>query len=272
MPADSSSSFDLGYWIFNHKRQVHLANIGILVLANVIIWGINARFGFMYLANRQVDADVQAGFLATDILFSSIATPKPIQIASVQAMRHDSTHIDVVALIKNPNQVFASHQVVGQFVVGGEPQPPVSFFVNANEIFYLPQLSVESTELDPAVTFSILSVDWFRLHGEVSQEHWEITDVTYTSLAFADKNIDLRRQVTATITNRSAFGFKQARITVVLLLDSQVVGVASTVTDVFAALSSKPYTFTWSQDLPLSATPEIQIHIDRSDPNQILSP
>lgn len=272
MPDGEQKAFGLGYWIFTHKRQVHLGQIAGLVFVCLIIWGNVGMHGIRYLTNRSVDAAVQQSFLATELLFGSIATPQSLRVLSVQAVPRDDTHIDVVALIRNENTVFASHQVEGQFTVDGQKQSPVTFFVNANETFYLPQLSIVSSATDPSVTFTILSVDWFRVRGEPLQERWEVTDLTYTSLAFSGDQIDLTRQVKCTITNNSAYGFRNAVVTVVLLQDTVVVGLGSTTTDQFASLESKNYSFTWSESLPLSAEPLVQVHIDRTDSNQILSP
>lgn len=272
MPDSEQQAFGLGYWIFTHKRQVHLVQIVALSAACLMIWGVVGMHAVRYLANRSIDQAVQQSFLATDILFDSIATPQPLRVLSVQAVPHDETHVDVVALIRNDNNVFASHEIVGQFSVDGKKQAPVNFFVNANESFYLPQLSIATTATDPSVTFTILSIDWFRVKGEAVQERWDVTDLSYTSLAFSSDEVDLTRQVKCTITNNSAYGFRNAVVTVVLLQDTTVVGVASTSTDTFPSLDSKNYSFTWSEPLPLSAEPQVQVHIDRTDPNQILSP
>lgn len=272
MSDGETKAFGLGYWIFTHKHQVHLSQVIGLAVISLIIWGNVGIHGVRYLTNRSVDAAVQQSFLATDILFNSLATPDPLRVLSVQAVPHDDTHIDVVALIRNDNIVFTSHRVEGQFTVDGVKQAPVIFFVNPNETFYLPQLSIKSTASDPSASFTILNVDWFRLHGEPIQERWEVSDLTYTSLAFSADQVDLTRQVKCTITNKSAYGFRNATVTVVLLQDSNVIGVGSTATDRFASLESKNYSFTWSENLSLTAEPLVQVHIDRTDSNQILSP
>lgn len=272
MPDGEQKAFGLGYWIFTHKRQVHLSQVVGLGVVCLSIWGLVAVHSIRYFTNRSVDQAVQDSFLATDILFDSIATPQPLRILSVQAVRHDDTHIDVVALIRNDNTVFASHEVEAQFVVDGVRQAPIQFFVNPGETFYLPQLSILSSASDPSVTFSILSIDWFRVRGAPLQERWGVTDLAYTSLAFSADEVDLTRQVKCTITNQSAYGFRNVSVTVLLLQDSVVVGVGSTTTDRFASLESKNYSFTWSDSLPLDADPLVQVHVDRTDPNQILSP
>ncbi|MEK7539919.1 MAG: hypothetical protein AAB558_01595 [Patescibacteria group bacterium] len=272
MSDGEQKAFGLGYWIFTHKRQVHVGQVGGLGLVCLIIWGIVGVHSVRYLTNRSVDRVVQQSFLATDILFYSIATPQSLRVLSVQVVKHDDTHVDVVALMRNDNAVFASHEVEGQFTVDGVKQAPVSFFVNVNETFYLPQLSILSTASDPSVTFTVLNIDWFRVHGEPLQERWEVSDLAYTSLAFSEDQVDLTRQVKWTLTNKSAYGFRNAVVTVVLLQDTAVVGVGSTVTDRFASLEAKNYSFTWSESLPLSAEPQVQVHVDRTDSNQILSP
>lgn len=272
MSDGEQQAFGLGYWIFTHKRQVHLAQVVALGFACLVIWGVVGMHSVRYLANRSIDQAVQHSFLATDILFDSIATPQPLRVMSVQAVPRDETHVDVVAFIRNDNIVFASHEIVGQFTVDGEKQAPVNFFVNANETFYLPQLSIVTESTDPSVTFSILSIDWFRVKGDIIQERWDVSDLFYSSLAFSSDQVELTRQVKCTLTNNSAYGFRNVIVTVVLLQDSTIVGVASTNTDTFASLESKNYSFTWTEALPLSAQPEVQVHIDRTDPNQILSP
>lgn len=273
MSDSEQTAFSLGYWVFAHQQQVHWLQVGVLSLVCMIIWGINTVQGARYLANRSVDQEVQRSFLATDISFSALARPQALRVLSTAAVRHDATHVDVVALVKNQNTVFASHQVVGEFTVDGAKQAPVTFFTNVDETQYVPQLSINYTGTSlPEVTFTILSVDWFRIHGTPLEDKWIVSDVSYEAIALTQSDIDLKRQVKATVMNASAYDFQAVRVTVVLLQNSKVMGVASTLTDLFSSLESKAYSFTWSQDYPLSAIPQVEVHVDRSEPNQILSP
>lgn len=273
MSDGEQTAFSLGYWVYAHQKQVRWLQLGALGTACLIIWGINTWQGIRYLVNRPVDMEVQRSFLATDISFSSLARPQALRVLSAEAIRHDATHVDVVALVKNQNTVFASHEVMGQFTVAGVKQAPVTFFTNVDETQYVPQLSISYTGTSvPEATFSILSTDWFRIHGTPLQDKWIVSDVSYEAIALVQSDIDLKRQVKSTILNASAYDFQQVRVTVVLLQNDVVVGVASTLTDEFSSLESKNYSFTWSQDLSLSAIPHIEVHVDRSDPNQIGSP
>lgn len=263
MSDGEQTAFGLGYWMFSHQHHVRWFQSGVLGMVCLVIWGTIAFQGINYLRNRSVDQEVQRSFLATDISFDSIARPEPLRVLTVQVVRHDETHVDAVALLKNPNQVFASHAALGQFTVEGKKQDPIPFFVNPVDSFYLPQLSISSEVNQPEVTFTVLSIDWYRIHGEILQEKWQISEPAYTAVAL-EQETDLQRQVKFSVYNGSAYDFSNVRVTVVLLDDTEVVGVASTVTGQFESLSSKEYLFTWSQPLSLQAIPEVTIHVDRS--------
>lgn len=271
MEYGQGKTFGLAYWIFNHKRQFRIVQVVSLVFVCLVIWGNNARFALQYLTHRDNDRVVQQSFLDTDILFDSIGAPEPLQVLSVTAMAHDSTHVDAVAFVRNPNRQFASHAMQGKFFVNGVAQPPILFFINPDESMYIPQLSIPSADLTPDVSFVLTDVSWFRARGFMSEARWEVSDIFYGPLAFGDQETDLKRQVSFSVTNKSAYGFENARVTVILKVDDEIVAVANTLTDSFPSFAEKQYTFTWSQELLLNAIPEVQIDVDRSDPDQLLS-
>ena len=261
----SEKELKFGYWFVTHKKGLAKFGKMALILFSVITFGYSIIATGYYFIFQYTDYQ-NALFTLPDDYVNVLGQHQanrilPLEVISREVLSAGTGKIDIAVRVRNPNTKWGLRGVTYQFTVGGQFYDKERAFVLPGEEKYLLTLNVSGIATGtPQVFFE--DEDWWRV---TKYEDWGpertnflITDKKFTSARQTELSEQLPiSQVTAMITNASAFNYDEVEIQVALLSGNRLVGVNTVPFQDFASSETRPMVARWTENLPPISTVEI---------------
>jgi hypothetical protein len=257
-------------WWVEHRDQVRRAAIGVFVAVDALLVGIGA-WGFadwLALGGLKEEQAIRQMTGQNYGRFAGVGL-REIQVGAPFVLPGGAGKIDILAPIENPNDRFWA-EVEYRFAVGGVEQPSRTAFVLPGQTKYLAQLGA-AADGGAAVELKIERRLWHRA-GTFGAESLQ---------AVYDTRLDIRAEnpvfvpadplattptsrADFTLANRTAFGYYDIDLLILLYRGDTVVGVNAMRVNRLAAGERRAMQLFWYQPLPqvtrVEIVPDVNIY------------
>lgn len=253
----------IGYWIVSHKDQLRTwwAVSLLVIIGGSFLWAI-AFFSIFLVQQTTIEKTMANSARAlTDYRLSSTAAPKDLEVGAITIIRRDTAHVDLVAMITNPNTVWGVQSMTVSWQIPGITIPAETVFVNpgaARPVMAL-NVAIDATSA-AASTIGTSDVVWGRASAAPLPD-----PVFQTSgLALSTRSIQTSEGATFTtvnvrgdIVNQSVFNFFRVLVPVIVKSGDTIVAVDQVTQTNWPTLSPKSFNLTWAY--PVSGATSIQV-------------
>ncbi|MFA6474586.1 MAG: hypothetical protein WCV88_00105 [Patescibacteria group bacterium] len=293
------------YWFNTHKDQVYTALYGVGIAAVSILWLVNIVLLVIYLVNEPKTNTAINELGTTNVIYDSIKAPEALIIKEVKVLPHTSAVFDVYAIVTNPNSTQVGNFTY-TFNVLGKPYTFKDGVILPGETIYLVanNISGQATTQTEA-TLVPSDVTWHRVRGPQIQTEFTIKDIkvgrTNLSVTTAPEKTTIENinsntnssefatpetntntppilgetitQLTSTLTNASAYGFKKVIVTAVIKDSTNtIVGIQQQVLTNVASFQDYPLAFNWRRLFEATATGEVTVTTNVRDSGNLILP
>jgi len=253
----SEKELKYGYWFITHKAQLLRLFIIFLITFSVCTFGYTA-YRLLSLYYFQYD-EFQAALTTASVDYVNVQgihqlnAIQPLQIVSRDVLSASDGKIDMAVRVKNPNTKWALKSFQYQFSLGGKFFDKKQGFLLPGEEKYLMLLNVAGfASGTPQVLFS--DEQWHRV---TQYDTWGPERLNF--LITNKKFIPARQgeisgkipvsEVTADITNATAFNYNAVQMQFILFSGSRVVGFSQLSVPDFLSGTKRPLASRWTTSL-----------------------
>lgn len=281
----------VAYWYNTHRAQVKTAAYGVALVAVAGLWLVVIILLIRVILQWDDTNRAITELSTTHVIYDSIQAPQALIVTMVDAVSHTTDNIDAYALITNPNKYY-----VGRFsytmTINGTAYDYQDGVVMPSSQSYI-VISKVSGNASSSANCVINETTWQRISGpqpvseflaqNVTLSTSEIplssttTDLDTTTETITDEfatpddadadstNVPGQTisQVTADLTNASAYGFRDVTVTALLTSPAGTIeGIQQTVLSDVQSFSDVPVLFTWQRRFNFNTQPSIVVETD----------
>ena len=259
-----NSQFKFGYWWVNNKIKIQkFLKIGLIGL-NIII-GIFLIINLAdYLIHIPEANKLSNEISSQQINFQSVSQPTAIEIGKSYVFSAGKDKADLMGEITNTNTNWAAKSFKYTFTGGGAQGEPIESFISPGETKTLTMLGVSSSgSLSSSPKLIITDVEWERIKTELPETDFSFNDLTYASADSVGQDESTGSIVSGTILNKSAYGFYEAKITIIMQYGGKPIGVGVTRITDFKSFEERPIELRFPERYPLGVDiiPEVEVNI-----------
>lgn len=300
------SDLKAAYWINTHRQEVYAAIriIGFIIVGFIWLGVLLQVVIYIKNYNKTERALAEAG--KVQVIYDSIIAPKDLVVLARDATPHSDITIDAHAVIENPNQFYAG-RFSYSFTIQGVTKTFDTGLVMPKETTYLIVNNVVAPKT-ASVEVKIEEVTWQRVRGPEIETDFQVADLTLStgelalsSSSQASSNDDVEEpsiieedefvipitepveeevksgdsftQLTAQITNASAYGFERVRIMAILRNEQdQIVAAQQVVWSNVGSFTTLPLEINWIERFAFNTKPELFIQTDKWDMDNLILP
>lgn len=303
----------VAYWINTHRQEVYavVRIVGIAVV--ILIWLMVLIQVVIYAKNYSITERALSEAGKVRVIYDSVVAPKDLVVLARAATPHSDTAIDVYAIIENPNQFYAGRfsysftiQGVTRTFDTGLIMPEETTYLVVNNVVAPKTASVEvelnnviwqrvrGPEIEADFQVADLALSIGELAPSSSSESSTVAGSTTLSESITEPTVVADdefvipttepvtddpatgvsfTQLTAKITNASAYGFERVRIMAILRNEqSQIVGVQQVVWSNVGSFTTLPLEINWIERFAFNTKPELFIQTDKWDRANLILP
>jgi len=273
MEIKQKKPFILGYWLIKSKpllkKIAKYISIGLVVLIwiNFVLQTIN------YLTNINRHKEVLKSLTTNYVNFDANGNPQSLIITDSAAFNRESGKFDLFARLTNPNHYWGAAVVTYQFVVGGANIPPQTTSLLPGQEKFISQSNVAiNSSVVTDTVLKIINIQWQGIKIKVPEAKFDFKDAQYLPVEFSETSDSAGNfsRLTVTAANRSIYGFKNVKITVLLKSSGQNVGLGTQNYSNFLAGEEKNLEFSWPRKFPINVQPEFRVDTDVLDTNNLI--
>lgn len=261
----SDQQLRYGYWYVTHKEQLKKLLNGFLIAFSVICYSyvlINTIifYGFQYNDYRQGIDTISLDYVNVLGVHNQNQI-LPLDVLSRKVIASSDGKIDIVALVKNPNQRWALASFDYSFSVSGKVYPKQQSFLLPGEQKYVLLLNVDGLGSGTPQIF-IDNYQWQRVtnYDLWAPERLKFTIKNKQFVAARQGEISDRLPVseaTADISNDSAYNYHEVELQVALFSGNTLVGINRIPLQDFKSGDKRSISARWTQSLPVVTSVDI---------------
>lgn len=259
----------IGYWIVSHRQTLRRwwAIMFMAVMAVSLVW-VMFFFSVFFKQDGRVNEQIATAASATGSFRTARFQPQVVTVGAVRTILRDSTHVDVVADITNPNLDWSGTDVTYHFTLDDAAQPAQHAFINqdSRRPVFLSNIVVRDATVVKAA-LSIDSMDWIRATaGGLPAPNFTVTNVEILPSTLTDSG-QSRSSVTikADVTNASVYNYYHVTIPIILESGDRAVGLGQVDKERWPTLTTRQITFTFNYPVTGVANVRIEPQINRFD-------
>lgn len=267
----STHTLETGVWVISHQKYFVITLVIILALIGVSTVGYSLyNLAHYLIIGRAQDERLRHELSsASTIIHNQYGNIGYLNIGAVQVMPNQNGTIDFVGKIKNTTVrgvIYFSYyfDVNGQEVGGGTD------FILPTETKYVVALGQTASVQGSTTNLVVSNVELRRLDPAII-DHWQKYQTDHLNFVVSDAKFIPGQisglseklylgEVSFTVTNMSAYGYKDARLLVILKSGNRLVGVTHYYLKNFRSGESRPVRFTWTGGV--SAVNQVEVRPD----------
>lgn len=245
----TSSQFKRSLWFVTHKVLLYKLFVGLLIVLSIIFWVFSlSRWGDYVVNGIQSDINLHNNLVIFPD-YTSIQehyAPRPIQIAGVSALAGGSKTFDLVAEVSNPNKNFIVHFDY-YYNIGNQKTPAQKGFLLAGESHPLVYFGYKEGYPN-ALNLVMENVVWKRItaHTVANPVAWQADRLNFNVKDFSFTAPQASGGITAnvikfSVTNNSAFGYRDGLFVVGLMQAGGLTAVMPLVIKDFRSLETRSF-------------------------------
>lgn len=198
---------------------------------------------------------------------TAVASPQPLEVSAVTVIRRDQGHADLVALVKNPNEVWGAAQVTATWQVPDGTIPAEEIFINPGTTRPVMALNVPLTS---ATTASVVMSDpiWARASAApLPTPNFDTSGLALSSrtVTTSDGDTIATVNVRGDIRNQSVYNFFRVVVPIVIKAGDRIIAVDQVTQTTWPTLSSKTINVTWAYPVNGATAVEAIPQVSRFD-------
>lgn len=259
----------IGYWIVSHKQTLRtwwaLTLLAIMFLS--VIWTL--VFFFIYFSQEsKLNEQLLGAVQGAGSFRSTVAQPQELTIGTAEVIVRDTTSVDVVTELTNPNAAWGASTITAHLTVNGTAQPAQQLFLNPSA--HRPVLGLNVKVDNSANVTAVLVVDavtWARASSAALPEPNFTIDNPVAEPSTVTVNGVTRDSVSvhAAVTNASVYSFNRVSIPILVLSGTRVVGATEVTLNHWDTFVEKPIIATYGYPITGVTTIRIEPQVSRFD-------
>jgi len=253
----------IGYWIVSHKDQLRTwwAVSLLAIIGGSFLWAI-AFFSIFFIQQTTLDRSLaNTGAALTDYSRSTANAPRGLEVGEVTIIRRDASHVDAVALIKNPNTIWGVESMTISWRVPGLTLAPETVFVNPGASRPVMALNLALDQASAAgTTVGIGDIVWARASAAPLPDPVFATSglaLSTRSIQTPDGETFTTVNVRGNMVNQSVYNFFRVIVPIIVRAGPTIVAVDQVTQTNWPTLSAKSIDLTW--DYPVSGATAIEV-------------
>ena len=259
-----NTQFKFGYWWVNNKTKI-------LKLIKYLLFGVIAIIGvtfllylLQYLINFNQASQYMSQISGQEINYAGTSQPSAIESGNSYSFSASNDKADLMGVITNPNPDWSAKTLLYTFTGGGGTSQPVESFILPGETKTLSDLGVPSSGTGTSKPKLVITdTEWIRKKQDLPELNFEFKDLEYQTAEPVSSDGAAGSIVSGTVLNKSAFGFYETKVTVVLMYSGVPVGVGVTRINDFKSFEERPIELRFPDRYPIGVDmiPEIEVNI-----------
>jgi len=265
-------------WWVNHREQVRKAGIGVFIAvdAALVLFGLWGFTDWLAIGGLKEEQAIRQMTGANYGRFGGVGLEE-VQVGAPFVLPGGTGKVDIMAPIENRNTGFWA-EVEYRFIVGGIEQETLETFVLPGQAKYLVHLGAPA-ESGGSVELKIERRRWHRAETFGAESQQALYDTRLNIIAenpvYKPSDPLATTPVSSaqfTLANRTAFGYYDVDLLVLLYRGDAIVGVNKLRVASLQAGEKKPMELFWNQILPLVSRVEVMPDINIYDESIYRSP
>lgn len=215
----------------------------------LIISGLGLRW-LVYTNETVQDLIVQNSLTVDYIPYAQIRdrlSPQNIQVGTVGGVYAGSA-VDAYGELYNPNEKWTAHTVKVRFLVNGIAMDEQTIFLLPKQRKNIMHFNIPTATPNALVQLEVVDVGWIRARNiELLQA---LNDLAVENIQFANNTETGAFEATGQLVNRSGYGFWNVGFQVLVLKQSQVIGINYVTLDEVRIGQIRPVTVSWPATIP----------------------
>lgn len=263
------TQFKIGYWLVNNKARL-------VKLAKYLLFGLIALLGAVfllyllrYIADFRQAGQYMSQISGREVNYGGISQPSPLEIGNTFSFPVGADKKDLMGYVTNPNPDWSGKAFVYSFAGAGSPRES---FILPGETKALTELGVPGGGPGGRPSLVVSDVRWLKAKAGLPELNFEFKDLEYRTAESASGGEAAGSIVSGTVVNKSAFGFYETKVTVVLAYGGNPVGVGVTRIDDFRSFEEKPVELRFPDRYPIGVDIEPEIEVNILDEDNLIYP
>lgn len=286
----------LAYWYNTHRDQVRTAAYGVAIAAVAVLWLVVIILLVRVIMQRAATNRAVTGLADTQVIYDSIRAPQSLSVTVADAVSHTSTTVDAYAIVHNPNVYYAA-RFSYTLTLPGAAYEYSDGIVMPNSDSYIVVSGLTGTPTTSADVV-ITDVTWQRIRGPQPDAEFLVNDValntseiplgattddtTPTGEFVTPDETDAAEeaqpgktisQVGGSLTNASAYGFRQVKVTAVITTTAGTIeGIQQVILSNVQSFSDNALLFSWQRRFNFNDVPRVIVETDVWDEDNLIRP
>lgn len=271
MKTQQKQSFKFGYWYITHKELLKKISQYALIAVAGLIW-INFIYQTVnYLTNIKRTNQALSDIATTIVNYRAMGEPKEILILQTNVFNRATGKYDLFARVQNPNKYWSANVVAYKFNIIGNTLPEQTTYIFPNQEKFIVETNIGLNGSTADANLDIISVQWKGQRDPLPDVNISFDDVKYAPVEFSSELESASySRLTTLATNKSVYGFKKIKMTVLLTSQGQAVGVGNVYLQNFISNEQRSVEFIWPRQFPYNSQAEFSVETNIGDENNLI--
>jgi len=275
----TTKQLEIGLWYIEHKRQLKMTMIGLLILISAVSW-VYTIYGFAYYIARGMAEDeiltkqmVQVNGVSHDYVVQIAA--RDLAIGSVEIFRSSDNKYDLYTMLKNDNLKWWA-EFEYYFTAAGRQTEKTRGYILPEEVKHLAALAEEFSYYPEDGRLVIENINWHRINQHKITD-WEAYRADHLNIETSDikfipananplsEKLGLN-QLSFNAVNHTAYNYWSVGFAILLYSSDQVTAVNHYILNDFMSEEKRLVEISWPGNLGradrIEIIPEINIMED----------
>lgn len=270
MPEVSDIWIKLNYWFLGNRRDLKRWWVILLLALDIFLVVFVATNGVVTaITYKQVGSwieDIQNSRVIAQDSYARI-TPQPLTNTGVETYVDENGNTLAVAVVTNPNQLWAAQEVRYLFVgpTGETAERSLVLVPQGSSVF------MANSDVGPNPELKIVSINWKRVPAEkLPNVSLSFTQGVHNTVLIPNTSgTKAISQITTTLSNASLFSIREVKGVVLVRHGSTLVSAKQFFVDAVSSREERDITIQFSEALPQFDSIIFFSEIDIFDPNML---
>ncbi|MBU0731779.1 hypothetical protein KKC88_02765 [Patescibacteria group bacterium] len=208
-----------------------------------------------------------------EVNYGGTSQPSAIEQGNSYSFSAGKDKADLMGFITNPNPDWSAKTLFYTFTGSGGTTQPVESFILPGETKTLTDLGVPNSGTGTSKPKIVISdIKWLKAKTDMPELIFEFNDLKYQTAEPVSGDDSAGSIVSGTVINKSAFGFYETKVTVVLTYSNAPVGVGVTRINDFKSFEERPIELRFPDRYPIGVDMEPEIEVNILDEDNLIYP
>jgi len=263
MIKEPKERYRFAYWFLQNKPLFKKILLYFSVVLIALLWVYFFIICIQYLINIQKTKDIFTDLGRNYVNYRAVSAPQNLLIANEAILSAGNNKYDAFAILKNPNTYWGAN-ITYQFSISGIATTPKNIFILPLQEIFIADLGLEGSIIQKDISLQIIDKQWQGI-GALSllpRKDIIFEQPKYSINEFSEDSNDNYSSVTAAIFNRDIYGYKNVKITTLLVSQNIPQGVGVIYLNNLLSGEKRNIEFNWPRKFPFNSAIEFNVDTD----------